>query len=110
MDFIVDNAVAISAVILGALVLLGLLVLAIAGWRLWRVISATKARVGEAGAALAAEGERLQAALDELPGRQAELQGAIDSLGRRAAALGVLASSASEAAEVLRAPLRYIGR
>jgi hypothetical protein len=110
MDFISDNAVAISAVILGALVLVGLIVALVAGLRLWRVIRATRQRVGEAGAALAAEGERLQASLDAMPGRQAELQGAIDSLARRAAALGVLASSAAGAAEVLRAPLRYIGR
>lgn len=110
VDVIVDNAVALSAILLGVLVVGSLVVLGIAGLRLWRVVRAAQRRVGEAGAALAAEGERLQAAVDAMPARQAELQGSIESLGNRAAALGVLARSAGEAAAVLRAPLRYIGR
>jgi len=45
-----------------------------------------------------------------MPERQAELQTSIEALSRRAAVIGVLARSASEAAEVLRSPLRYLGR
>ena len=42
MDFIVDNAVPLSAIVLGVLVLAALVVLAISGLRLWRVIKTTK--------------------------------------------------------------------
>jgi HAMP domain-containing protein len=110
MDFVVDNAVQLSAVTLGVLVVAGLAVLGIAGFRLWRVVRAAQKRVEKAGAELAAEGDRLQASLDALPGRQAEVQAAIASLQRRVAVLGVLSSSAGQAADVLRAPLRYLGR
>ena len=44
-----------------------------------------------------------------MPERQAELQGEIRSLQHRVAALGVLARSASEALNALRAPIRYFG-
>ena len=105
-----DNAVPLSAIALLVLVLASLLILGIAGLRLWRTLRAVQRRVAAAGAELAAEGERLSAAVARMPERQAELQAAIDGLSRRTAALGVLASSASEAAAVLRAPLRYLGR
>jgi HAMP domain-containing protein len=110
MDFIVNNAVQLSAIALGVLVLAGLAALGIAGFRLWRVVRAAQERVGEVGAQLAAEGDRLQASLAALPDRQAEVQASIISLQRRVAALAVLSSSAGQAAAVLRAPLRYLGR
>jgi hypothetical protein len=110
VDFVVDNAVALSAIALGVLVLAALAVLGIAGWRLWRVVKRAQARVAEAAAVLAAENDRLQAALAALPDRQQELQASIRSLQGRVAALGVLAASAGQAAEVLRGPLRLIGR
>ncbi len=110
VDTIWDNAVPLSAILLGVLVLVGLIVLAVAGLRLWRVIKRTKGRLGEAGAALAAEGDRLQASLDRLPDRQAELQAALESLQRRAAVLSTLTSAAGQAAEILRSPLRFVGR
>ena len=49
------------------------------------------------------------AALAAMPERQAELQGEIESLQQRVAALGVLARSAKEAQQTLRSPLRYFG-
>ncbi|WP_217921758.1 hypothetical protein [Miltoncostaea oceani] len=110
MDVVWDNAVGLSAILLGLLVVAGLAVLGIAGFRLWRVVRRAQTRVTEAGAALTAEADRLQASLAALPDRQAEMGAAVASLQRRAAALGVLATSAGQAAEVLRAPLRYIGR
>lgn len=110
VDFVVDNAVPLSAIALGVLVLLGLAVLGIAGLRLWRIIKAVKARLGEAAESLAAEGDRLQESLAQMPERQAELQESIASLQRRAAVLAVLARTAGDASQVLRAPLRFIGR
>ena len=105
-----DNAVPLAAIALLLLVLGGLLVVALAGLRLWRRVRAVQRRIAVAGAELNAEVERLNAAQARMPERQAELQAAIESLQGRAAALGVLASSAGDAVAVLRAPLRYIGR
>ena len=110
MDYIVDNAVALSAITLGVLVLAGLAIAGIAGFRLWRAVRAAQRRASAAAAELAAESDRLTASLAQLPERQAELQASIAALQRRAAAASVLAGSASEALDVLRAPLRYLGR
>ena len=105
-----DNAVMLSAITLGVLVLLGLAILGIAAFRLWRVLRAVQRRVTEAGEALAAEGERLSATAAQLPERQAEIGVSIAALQRRVAVLTILAGSASEALAVLRSPLRYLGR
>ncbi len=110
MDFVVDNAVALSAILMGVFIIGGLVVLGLTGWMSWKVVRAARTRVEAASAELAAEGDRLQESLTALPDRQAELEAAIASLSRRTAALGVLAASAGNAAQVLRAPLRYIGR
>lgn len=110
MDFVVDNAVPLSAIFLGVVVLGSLAVLGVAGWRAWKVVRAAQKRMTTAAAALAAEGERLSAATAALPERQAELQAALSSLQRRAAVLQVLGASASEAIAVLKSPLRYLGR
>ena len=110
MDFIVDNAVALSAIALAVLVLAALLVLALSGLRLWRVIKATKKRAGAAAASLGAEAEILSARVAALPERQAEVQQALASLATRVRVLGLLARHASEASAVLRSPLRYLGR
>lgn len=110
MDFVVDNAVALAAIILGVLILVGLVALAVTGLRLWRSVRVAQRQAAWAGAALAAEADRLSAALAAMPERQAELEGAVVSLQRRVAALTVLALHASEAAQVLRSPLRYVGR
>lgn len=105
-----DNAVWLSALVLLALVLAALLVLGLSGLRLFRVLKATQKRIGAAAATLSAEAERLSAAMAALPERQAEVQEAVAALGVRVRVLGVLTSAAADAAEVLRAPLRYIGR
>jgi HAMP domain-containing protein len=110
MQFAIDNAVALSAIALGVLVLAGLAVLGIAGFRLWRTLTRVKRRIAAASDALLAEADRLQQSLAALPDRQAEVQEAVASLQRRAAALSVLAASAGEAVQVLRAPLRFVGR
>jgi Flp pilus assembly protein TadB len=109
VDFVVDNAVALSAILLGVVVLAALAVLALAGLKLWRRTRAAQKRIGRESEALAAQADRLSAALAAMPERQAELQGEIASLQQRVAALAVLAQSASEAQETLRFPLRYFG-
>ena len=93
MDFIVDNAVWLSALLLLALVLVALLILGLSGLRLFRVLKATQKRAGAAAASLSAEADRLSAAI-----------------GARVRVLGVLVAATGEAADTLRAPLRYIGR
>lgn len=110
MDFLDDNAVAIAAIVFGVLALAGLVVLGVAALRLWRVLKVVQRQVARAGGALSAEVDLLSESLARLPERQAELQGSLEVLSRRAAALGVLASHASEAAAILRSPLRYLGR
>jgi len=110
VDFIVDNAVWLSALVLLALVLVSLAVLGVSGWRLFRVLKGTQKRIGAAAASLGAEADRLSAAMAALPERQAEVQDAVAALGVRVMVLGVLASAAADAADVLRAPLRYVGR
>lgn len=110
MDFLVDNAVALSAIFLAAAVLISLAVTALSAYRLWRRARAAQRRVTAAGAELAAQGEHLTASLARLPERQAEIQASIEALSRRAAVLAVLAAHASAAVSVLRAPLRYLGR
>ena len=110
MDFIVDNAVALSAIVFGVLAIAGLAVAGVSGLRLWRVLRGTERRIAGATADLMSEADRLSAALAALPERQKELQGSIASLSARVRVLGVLARAASEASAVLRSPLSYIGR
>jgi hypothetical protein len=110
VDFVVDNAVWLSALLMLALILVGLLVLGLSGFRLWRVLKATQKRIGAGAAALSAEADRLSVAMAALPERQAEVQDAVARLAVKVRVLGVLARAASEAAAVLRAPLNYLGR
>jgi hypothetical protein len=110
VDFIVDNAVALAAIAFGVLVVAGLVVLVVAGLRLWRSIRAAQRAGAEAGRALAAEAARLSASVEALPARQQEVRVALAGLSMRAAALAVIARHAGEAVKTLRAPLRYLGR
>jgi uncharacterized protein YlxW (UPF0749 family) len=109
VDFLVDNAVPLSAIFLGVVVLGALGLLALSALRLWRRVKAAQKRVTDEGEALAAQADRLSAALEAMPERQAELQREMGSLQNRVAALGVLASHASASLRALRAPLRYFG-
>lgn len=104
-----DNAVPLSAVFLGVVVLAALGLLGLSALRLWRRVKAVQKRVTREGEALAAQADRLSAALEAMPERQAELQRELGSLQNRVAVLGVLARHASESLRALRAPLRYFG-
>jgi hypothetical protein len=110
VDFVADNGVSIAAIIFGVLVLAALVILAVAGLRLWRVVKGVQRQLLRAGGALAAEAALLSEALERQPERQAELQDALAALAQRVALLRALASHASEAADILRSPLRYVGR
>ena len=67
VDFLADNGVPISAIIFGVLVLAALVVLGIAGLRLWRVIKGVQREVTGATGALTAEVAQLQESLDRQP-------------------------------------------
>ena len=105
-----DNAVWLSALVLALLVLASLVVLGLSGLRRHASAWSSAPGTGAAAAELSEEAERLSAAMAALPDRQAEVQDAVASLGARVRVLGVLTSAASDAADTLRAPLRYIGR
>jgi hypothetical protein len=107
VDFIADNAVPLSAIFFGVVVLVALAILAVAGFRLWRRARSAQKRIEPEAEALSAQAERLQAALDAMPERQGELQYEVQSLQARVTALTVLANSANEAQRTLRRPLRY---
>ena len=110
MDWLADNGVPIAAIIFGVLVLAGLVLLGIAALRLWRGLKVVQRQLASASGALSAEVERLSESLARQPERQAELQDALAALSQRVALLRVLVSHASDAAAILRSPLRYVGR
>lgn len=110
MDVITDNAVWLSGLALLILVVGGLAILGLAALRLWRDARAAGRRLSAVAAELAAESDRVNASLARLPERQGEVGEAVADLQRQAAVLKVLANAASDAAAVLRAPLRYLGR
>jgi hypothetical protein len=110
VDFLADNGVPIAAIIFGVLVLAALAVLGFAALRLWRGLRVVQRQLLRAGGALAEEAALLSESLARQPERQAELQDALAALSQRVALLRVLASHASDAAAILRSPLRYVGR
>jgi cell division protein FtsB len=107
VDFVGDNAVALSAIFLGVVVLIALAILALSGLRLWRRTRAAQKRIGRETEVLTAKADQLSAALDAMPRRQAELQGELQDLQGRVAALAVLARHAAEAQRLLRSPVRF---
>lgn len=108
MDFLFDNAVALSAIFLGAVVLIGLAAAAFAGFRLWRTIKRTRRTLEERVATLTAEADRITEALDRLPQRQGEIGASVALLRARMQGVGVVGRAASEALVVLRQPMRYL--
>ncbi|MEQ8834826.1 MAG: hypothetical protein RIB67_10355 [Miltoncostaeaceae bacterium] len=106
MDWIIDNLVLIAFLVGLAGALAGLAVLGLSGLRLWRTTKAALGVTQGATAELTAEVERLQAATDALPARQAQVQGEVSDLMGRIAALGVVASAAGRLLGAVRAPGR----
>lgn len=109
MGGLADNAVWIALVFFGVVVLAALGWLVLRGLVLWRAIKAAKRAADDGLAALTAETDRMSAALDAMPQRQSELQGALATLQGRVRVAQLLAQNAGEAATALRAPLRYLG-
>lgn len=106
MQWIYDNLVWLAFVIGLAAIVAGLVAMAVAGLRLWRVGRAAASNAGRAGEALSADVARLQASLDALPQRQEQLQAEISDLQGRVDALSVLAGAAGDLANAVRAPGR----
>lgn len=108
VDYLIDNAVELSAIFLGLALLAGLAVAAVAGLRLWKTVKRTQRIVTERAAVLAAEADRITRALDALPQRQGEVAASVALLRTRAQAIGVVGRAAAEALVILRQPLRYL--
>ncbi len=110
MDFVVDHAVAIAAVIWGAAILVGIIAAVVAGLRMWRRSRLAHGRIAPAAAELAEATDRAQQRLDAVPERGEELRAAIHELQLQIEAVSAIAETAAEAADTFRSPLRYLGR
>lgn len=109
VDFLVDNLPALSAVFFGLVVLAALGLLGLRALQLWRTIKATKATAQAQIERLGAEGERISAALEAMPRRQAELRQAAAVVQQRIAFAQMLGGFAGQAVTALRTPLKYLG-
>jgi hypothetical protein len=110
VDFVVDHAVGLSAILLGVLVVTGIAVVVVRGLSLLRSTRRAQARVAEHMAVLNAEAARAQVGMERLTEGQEELARELERLSARLAVARVLARHTSEAVSILRAPLRYLGR
>lgn len=110
MDFVVDHAIALSAIFLGVVVIVGLVIMVVRGVVLYRVAKRAQGRVAEHVAVLTAESDRAQAGLERVTQGQEELTRELDRLGARLAVAKVLSRHVADAMAILRAPLKYLGR
>jgi hypothetical protein len=100
-----DNLVQLSVLLSVIVIVAGLVAMVVTGLRMYRAVRASASAAGAAGASLAAEVERLNAAVDALPERSAELQREIAGLKARIAVLAVLMEHAGELQALVRTPL-----
>ena len=105
MEWLYDNLVLLSVAVGVAAALCGLIVLALSGLRFWRAAKRATRAASVAGAALTAEVDRLNAAVEAMPTRAEELQRELTDLRARGAALSVLAGAASDLMASVRSPL-----
>ena len=110
MNWLIDNAVLVSFLVGLVAVLVALVVLGVRVWGAYKRFRSATATLSQAGGALAADVDRVSAAMAALPERQLELQQAITDLQQRAAAAAVLARHAIAAQRMLRSPLWFVGR
>lgn len=110
MQWVIDNVVLVCFLVGAAAVVAALIVLGVRVAGAYRRVQTATVALSAAGRALAADVDRVTAALDALPDRQIEVQQAINELSQRAAALGVLARHALIAQRILRSPLWFVGR
>ncbi len=109
VNWLIDNAVLVSFLVGLVAVLVALVVLGVRAWGAYKRVRSATATLSQAGGALAADVDRVSAAMAALPERQLELQQAITDLQQRAAAAGVLARHAIAAQRILRSPLWFVG-
>lgn len=110
MDFLVDHAIALSAIFLGLAIITGLVLMVLRGWGLFRATKRAQGRVAEHVAVLSAEAERAQVGMERVTQGQEDLAHELDRLGARLAVAKVLSRHITDAAAILRAPLKYLGR
>lgn len=110
MDWLRDNAIELSAIFLGVVVVVALIVLAAQAARLWLRTRAARRRLDAGRVGLEASLEQLEQKQAALPRRQAELDEQVGRLQSEIEALKVLVRYAAEASDALRSPLRYLGR
>lgn len=110
MDFVVDHAVALSAIFLGVVVIAGIATVVVRGLALLRATRRAQGRVAERAAALGTESARAQEGMERVTLGQGELARELERLGSRLAVARVLSEHLTEAVAILRAPLRYLGR
>jgi|GEM_PF-6238985 hypothetical protein len=109
MNWILQNAVAVSFLIVEAAIIIAVVVLVLSIRTAIRRIKASSAALSDAGKALAADAQRVADALAALPDRQAEVQLAIADLSTHAAVVGVLARHTLMTHRAIRRPLWFLG-
>lgn len=109
MDWIVDNAIALSGLVLGLAVLIGLAVLVISVVVFWKRASRARARLETGRLALEESAARLAETKARLEGRQGDLQGQVAAIQADVEQLQILARYALEAESAIGAPLRFVG-
>lgn len=110
MQWIWDNAVWVAAAIAVVAVLGAIAFAALRGWKLYRAVRAETRRVNTQVGVLTAGADRLQQRVADIQSRPVEMQQSIDQIRRHVAVLSLLGRHAAAAQQVLRGPLRYLGR
>lgn len=110
MSWLDEHLILVAALVLIALVVVGLAVLAVRAVGLWRVARDAQRRVDEPVKAISGGLEQAQGRLDRLTAHQEQLTGTVERVGVQANELGRLLGVAGKAISVLRAPLKYIGK
>jgi hypothetical protein len=109
VNWLIDNAVLVSFLVGLAAVLAALVVLAVRVRGAHLKVRVATATLAAAAGGLAADVNRVTAALAALPERDLEVRQAVTDLQQRAAAVGVLARHALTAQRILRSPLWFVG-
>ncbi len=110
MNWLWDNLVLVSVIALAALVVIGLVVVALRGLVLWRATKRARGEIDPRVTTLTASVDQAQVRVDGLTRAQGDLMATIERVQASTTELGVLVSTAGRAITVLRAPLKYLGR
>lgn len=110
MDWIWDHLVMLAGAAAVAIVLGALVVLVLRAIRAWRSTRTAISLTGERVATVTSAVERAQTRAEGLSERGEELAGARGGLDRQLALAKVLATHLGKALDILKAPLRALGR